>query len=96
MFRPEDRRLTRDPIAFCNDLERGCGDVGIGLFSQVVSDRTRGIGLKLHQKMFRLDIWKNFFLGVERHWNELPREFVESLYLEMFNERVDLLCRNVI
>lgn len=96
MFSLEERRLTRVPIALCNDLERGCGEVGIGLFSQIVIDRTRRIGLKLHQKMFRLDIWKNFFLGVERHWNELPREFMESLYLKVFNERVDVLCRDVI
>ena len=71
--------------------------MGVGLFSYIISDKTRENGLALHQGKFRLDIKNNFFSDrLVRHCSRLPREVVVLPSLEMFKKRVDAVLRDVI
>lgn len=60
------------------------------LFNRIPCDRTRGNGLELKERRFRLDKRKKCFTVREvRQWNRLPRKVVDALPLEIFQVRLE-------
>ena len=82
LFRLEKRRLRGDLIAAFQYLKGAYEQEGSQLFERVDNSRTRGIGFKLKEGRFRLDVSGKFFtMRVVRCWNRLSRQVVDALSL---------------
>lgn len=84
VFSLEKRSLREHLVALYNCLREGCSEVGVGPFSQITSDRTRGSGNGFCQWSFRLGNGKKCTEWVVERWmNRLSREVVKSPFLEV-------------
>lgn len=92
--RAEKGRLRGNLTAHYSYLKGICKDMGFGFFSQVTSDRMQGNRLKLHQRIFTLDVRKNFFTErVVRLWS---KEVVEPPSLEVLKRCVDMVLMDMV
>ena len=80
LFSLEKRRVRADVIIVETFLKRVNGGEGADLLFLVGSDKIQGIRMKLHQRKFRWDIRKAFFITerVVGHWNRLPSKVARA------------------
>ena len=97
LFRLEKRRLQGDLTVAFQYLKGAYKQEMEWLFTRVDSDRTRGNDLKLREGKFRLDIRRKFFTQrVVMHWNGLPKEVVDALFLEAFKAKLDVALGSLV
>ena len=69
---------------------------GVGLFSQVASDRMRSNGLSLCQEGSGCILGKIYSQKVVMHWNRLPTDVVESPSLKVYKKHGDMAVRDMV
>jgi len=95
LFSLDMRRLRGDLIALYDYPNGGCGELQVGFFSQVTSDRTRGNGLKVPQGSSWI-LGKISSLKAVKHWSKLLREVVVPPSLEVFKKHLDDVLRDMV
>ena len=97
LFSLEKRRLTGDLITMHQYLRGSYQEDGDSLLTRSHMERTRGNGHKLLLGRFRLDTRGKFFtVRTVNHWNNLPREVVDSATLDTFKSRLDRVLGHLV
>jgi len=96
LFSLEKRRLRRNLTALYNYLKGGYSDVGVGLFSQLTSNRIRGNGLKLCQGRFRVD----GKMSLLKEWSGIgtgcPGRWLSHHFWRCSKKRVDVALQDTV
>ena len=95
LFSLGKRRLRGDLIALFKYLKGAYSKSGVGLFSLVTGDRTRGNGLSCARGGLGWISGKPLQKGF-RHWNRIPREVIESPSLNVLKNRLYVVLRAMI
>ena len=97
LFSLEKRRLRGDLITMYQYLRGSYKEDGDSLFTRSPMERTRENGHKLLLGRFRSDTKGKFFtLRTINHWNNLPREVVDSATLDNFKSRLDRVLGHLV
>ena len=97
LFSLEKRRLRGDLITMFQYLKGGYKEDGDSLFTRSHMEKTRGNGYKLLLGRFRLDTRGKFFtMRTISHWNNLPREVVDSPTLDTFKIQLDRVLGHLV
>ena len=95
LFNLEKRRLQGDLRAACQYLKGSVRKKGTDSLAQSVVTGQGEMASK--RGRFRLDKRRMFdTVRLVRHWNRLPREVVDALFLETFKARLDQALGNLI
>ncbi|KAK4830472.1 hypothetical protein QYF61_011196 [Mycteria americana] len=90
LFSLEKRRLKGDLITMFQYLKGGYKANGDSLFTRSHMEKMRGNGYKLLLGRFQLDTRGKFFtMRTISHWNNLPRQAVDSPTVGTFRIRLD-------
>ena len=97
LFSLEKRRLRGDLVTMVQYLKGGYKEGGDSLFTRSHMEKTRGNGCKLLLGRFRLDTRGKFFtMRTINHWNNLPREVVDSPTLDTFKIWLDRVLGHLV
>ena len=97
LFTLERRRLRGDLITMYQYLRGSYKDGGDSLFTGSHMEGTRWDGHRLFLGRFQLDMRGKFFtLRTVKHWNDLPREVVDSATLDTYKIWLDRVLGNLV
>lgn len=90
----EKMRLMGDLLTLYSFLTGGCGELGVGPFSQVAGNRLRGNGLKLYWECLDWILWK--ISSLKALSSPGIKSFVESPSLDVFQGCVDVALKDMV